>query len=47
MESFFELGHLYTSVELELALVESILNMTIFSDGVSQLESLSTQLIFA
>ena len=34
-------------VELELALVVSIVILRIFGNGVSKLESLSTQLIFA
>ena len=47
MESLFVWGHLDTFVEIELAFVASIVNMQIFCDDVSQLESLSIQLIFA
>ena len=47
MESFFVRGHLDIFVELKLAQVASIASMRIFGDGVSQFESLSTQLIRA
>ena len=47
MESFFVWGHLDTFVDLELALVASIVNMIIFDDGVLDIEYLSTQLSYA
>ena len=47
MESLFVLGYYGIVVEIEHALVASIISMRIFGNGVSQLESLSTQLIFS
>ena len=47
MESFFVRGHLDIFIKLELAQVASIASMRIFGHGVSQFESLSTQLILA
>ena len=43
MKLFFVLGQSNIVVKLELALVVNIVSMRIFGNGVSQLESLSTQ----
>ena len=47
MKSFFMLGHSDTVVKVELELVANIVSMRIFGHGLSQLQSLSTQQIFA
>ena len=43
MKSFFVWGHADTVVKLEFEFVANIVRMRIFGNGLSQLESLSTQ----